>query len=80
MTRVIIRILFALVCVGLGYAFFPELRGAREAAEIENAHLAGMVLGLNRDLAVGPAQNSAEARGADITRIEVVYVNDWRKD
>ena len=34
------------MCVGLGYAFFPELRGAREAAEIENAHLAGMVLGL----------------------------------
>ena len=46
MTRAIIRILFALVCVGLGYAFFPGLRDAREAAEIENAHLAGMVLGL----------------------------------
>lgn len=30
--------------------------------------------------ALDRAQNSAEARGADITRIEVVYVNDWRAE
>ncbi|RKY25524.1 MAG: PIN/TRAM domain-containing protein [Planctomycetota bacterium] len=46
MARVIIRTLFALVCIGLGYTFFPAIRGSGESAVFANAGLAGAIYGL----------------------------------